>query len=631
MSIIERKNEFNERAILSIDSCLYTKLLSYYITKDNKKRIIDNMEKILSCFNKIENGIQFLSIEQKKEICEEIEKIYKTLISVSDKMSTLVKGNNKIKKIKTIRHYTNQVQILQHRCASILIKIGYKEKLETLDVYSILKIFIFEKKDYELVRMLFTKVPSLVYFEEMPQIVYKIFNKMMIHLFDDSEKYEYYKKMFEYLINLEHINVSKQQRKHLISKLEEKKIEIKNDKIDKHLIKDYIEKINKLILIIDKNQNNKLNKNVEDLNKKYDISVKFNETFLYQPINYNYQSSYVDLTDKYTISIDCKNTSIIDDAFSFEETDNSYILEVYVADLLPIIERDSYIDRCAKDRAFTINLPKNYVSMLPLNLVNNVLSLKQNQTRTVIVHRFEFSKSMDLISFDIYNGIIKVDKNYNYEMIDKIIRKGKNKEELEFFKKVFEFQEKLNSLNLFRNDYHEIKQIKRFLDSDFNSCEYTDDSVSSKLISSFMVLTNYFVSKKFESLELPFLYCTNKSTCNKDIIDKIKIEATDSTKVCEILKMINENYYSSKYSLRNEGHQGLGLDSYCHATNPIRNYASLTIQRLEQDFLFNENVDDLLIYAWEEYLTDLVKDLNDKKDKYKVYSSNYYKIYKSHK
>ena len=44
-----------------------------------------------------------------------------------------------------------------------------------------------------------------------------------------------------------------------------------------------------------------------------------------------------------------------------------------------------------------------------------------------------------------------------------------------------------------------------------------------------------------------------------------------------ILKMIKENFSSSYYSTTNEGHQGLGMEFYCKATNPIRNYASLTL------------------------------------------------------
>ena len=132
---------------------------------------------------------------------------------------------------------------------------------------------------------------------------------------------------------------------------------------------------------------------------------------------------------------------------------------------------------------------------------------------------------------------------------------------------------------------------------------------------------------KFKNLDIPFLYCNNKSTSNTDIINKIKLEALDSTKVSEILRIINENFYPSKYSVKNEGHQGLGLSSYCHVTNPIRNYSSLVIQRLEQDFLFTDRIDDRLIYAWEDYLEDLVIELNEKKDKYRSYNFRYYKFY----
>lgn len=644
--VVENKNIFNERTLKAINSSLYTKLLSYYITKDNKKRIIDNMDKILSYFDEIDKGLGFVSENQKEQITREIEKIYKVLISVSNKMQEIIKIKKPLKKHKILSNYTSQIQNLQHRCASILIKIGHKEKLENLDVYSILKIFIFENKDFEIVRMLFSKVPTLVYFEENSLIIQKVFDKYLIHLLDDNKcKCDYYRKMFEYLISLNHMKISKQEKKYFILKIEEKKKEIKKEVKNKELIKEYFDSLNFMIHIIDGENKNNLSKSIDEMNKKYGISSNFNSSCLsYQ--NPIFTSPYVDFTDKYTITIDSKGTSFIDDAISFEKTNEGYILDVYITDLKPYIQRNSYIDTYARDRGFTVNLPKNYIPMLPVSLSSDIsclkhknknsdnqsfmrdtFSLKQGNFRCAVAHRFVFSNNMDLIDFSIFNCLIKVDKNYNYEMIDRIIKKGKNKEELEFIKDLLEFQEKLNKLNLFNKDYHEIKQIKRFLYSDFTSNEYSDSSSASNLISFFMTLTNYFEAEKFKNLDIPFLYCNNKSTSNTDIINKIKLEALDSTKVSEILRIINENFYPSKYSVKNEGHQGLGLSSYCHVTNPIRNYSSLIIQRLEQDFLFTDRIDDRLIYAWEDYLEDLAIELNEKKDKYRSYNFRYYKFY----
>ena len=84
-------------------------------------------------------------------------------------------------------------------------------------------------------------------------------------------------------------------------------------------------------------------------------------------------------------------------------------------------------------------------------------------------------------------------------------------------------------------------------------------------------------------------------------------------------------YSPSLYSTVNLGHKGLNLDAYAHTTNPIRNYASLTNQRLILDLLVDQDLSKL--EEWRDNLPTIVEDLNASKDKVEEYRREYSKIY----
>lgn len=431
----------------------------------------------------------------------------------------------------------------------------------------------------------------------------------------------------EYLLKVKKINIPKEYKYEMIEQIKNKKYEIKDLDMDEELKSDSLLLISSFLSNLSIKKKSIKELDLSNLKEKYGITSEFNKQILHDADNiipYT-NKSYIDVRDKFTISIDCKNTKSIDDAFSFEKTGNGYVLEVYISDVDAYIKMNSNFDREAYNRTNSIILPKNYISMFPPRLADITFSLIQGQTRYAVCHRFEFSSNMDFINYNIYNAIINVNKNYNYDQVDKILNDNKNSVYKEYFFNVLEFDEKLNDSYIFNSEYYDIKQIKRSINSELISSKQSQiSSISSKIIRDFMVLTNYFEARLFNEMQLPFLYSVNKSTNNKQIINQIKLSAEKTENISTILKMIKENFSSSYYSTTNEGHQGLGMEFYCKATNPIRNYASLTIQRLEHDFIFNE-IDDRLIYIWEDYLEDLVKHLNDKKNNIKGYCKEYYK------
>lgn len=595
-------------------------MLNEIIGKKDIKLFFRLYDKICKQFDNIYDEIK-VSTSDKEEIAYSIENIYKNIISLNKQIQKLSKRPYMVSNDK--RKLDNVLK----KCVLVLVKLGYEEKLEILDIYNILKVIIFEEKNLDILKNLFDEIPALSTFEENILIVKKVFKKYIIHLTDDYIKAKYYKDVLEYLLKVKKINIPKEYKYEMIEQIKNKKYEIKDLDMDEELKSDSLLLISSFLSNLSIKKKSIKELDLSNLKEKYGITSEFNKQILHDADNiipYT-NKSYIDVRDKFTISIDCKNTKSIDDAFSFEKTDNGYVLEVYISDVDAYIKMNSNFDREAYNRINSIILPKNYISMFPPRLADITFSLIQGQTRYAVCHRFEFSSNMDFINYNIYNDIINVNKNYNYDQVDKILNDNKISVYKEYFFNVLEFDEKLNDSYIFNSEYYDIKQIKRSINSELISSKQSQiSSISSKIIRDFMVLTNYFEARLFNEMQLPFLYSVNKSTNNKQIINQIKLSAEKTENISTILKMIKENFSSSYYSIINEGHQGLGMEFYCKATNPIRNYASLTIQRLEHDFIFNE-IDDRLIYIWEDYLEDLVKHLNDKKNNIKGYCKEYYK------
>ena len=595
-------------------------MLNEIIGKKDIKLFFRLYDKICKQFDNIYDEIK-VSTSDKEEIAYSIENIYKNIISLNKQIQKLSK------KPYMVSNDKRKLDNVLKKCVLVLVKLGYEEKLEILDIYNILKVIIFEEKNLDILKNLFDEIPALSTFEENILIVKKVFKKYIIHLTDDYIKAKYYKDVLEYLLKVKKINIPKEYKYEMIEQIKNKKYEIKDLDMDEELKSDSLLLISSFLSNLSIKKKSIKELDLSNLKEKYGITSEFNKQILHDADNiipYT-NKSYIDVRDKFTISIDCKNTKSIDDAFSFEKMDNGYVLKVYISDVDAYIKMNSNFDREAYNRINSIILPKNYISMFPPRLADITFSLIQGQTRYAVCHRFEFSSNMDFINYNIYNAIINVNKNYNYDQVDKILNDNKNSVYKEYFFNVLEFDEKLNDSYIFNSEYYDIKQIKRSINSELISSKQSQiSSISSKIIRDFMVLTNYFEARLFNEMQLPFLYSVNKSTNNKQIINQIKLSAEKTENISTILKMIKENFSSSYYSTTNEGHQGLGMEFYCKATNPIRNYASLTIQRLEHDFIFNE-IDDRLIYIWEDYLEDLVKHLNDKKNNIKGYCKEYYK------
>ena len=373
--------------------------------------------------------------------------------------------------------------------------------------------------------------------------------------------------------------------------------------------------LNELIGDIKKKDVN--NKTLNDVAYKYDIkpnnTIDFTKEML-QNITID-KNKFLDLRNLYTITIDGPGTSLYDDACSIQKLENgTYLLSVFVTDVASFVPRASLIDNMAYEKAETIYMPQKVITMLPPGLTKT-LTLKENQDRTALGHFFILDQNMNCLDFRVQRCLINVDKNYNYNEIVNTITTSKNYDELEMINNMADVAIKLHSTEGNRETYRALKQLKK----DVNTNGIYDPSIGSLIIMEFMTLTNYYIADFFnQHPEIPFIYRINTGSYGEDVKKKIIELSGSNIDIKKLKATYNAMCPPSIYSTQNLGHQGLNLKSYCHSTNPLRNYASLECQRLIIDHIINDDTNIDLEKEWI-YIKNLCNYMNDRLDLNKTF------------
>ncbi len=290
-----------------------------------------------------------------------------------------------------------------------------------------------------------------------------------------------------------------------------------------------------------------------------------------------FDKSRKDLTRINTFSIDDASTLDIDDALSFEEHYNSFMLYVHITDVASVIKPGTAIDLEAKRRGRSIYLPEGKSPMFPDCLSENSLSLKQGEIRPAVSFKIRLSLDGDIIDFSAQTSLIKNDLKMSYDETDNAIKTNP------LLKKLYNLTLKLRKKRLLNgarsillpelqlevNQKKEIKIKKRKREAE-----------SQVLVSECMILANYCASLIFRKNSFPALY--RKQTAPVD-----KIEQKDNLSLFELFSM-KKNFEKVTIDTNAEPHNGLGLDSYTTITSPVRKYLDLVIQRQLLSFIRGE-------------------------------------------
>tara|TARA_Y100001968_G_scaffold185506_1_gene169868 strand:+ start:6106 stop:7404 length:1299 start_codon:yes stop_codon:yes gene_type:complete len=296
----------------------------------------------------------------------------------------------------------------------------------------------------------------------------------------------------------------------------------------------------------------------------------------------SFNLKYKDLSHLKTYTIDEVNTFEVDDAISLERFSNCYKLWIHIASPSSHIEYDSELDKNARKLISSIYLVANNIYMFPERMIEEKFSLTIKEKRPSLSLGVIFNNDGSIKYSEIVETLIKPTFSLSYEEADELIDYApKEEEDLSLIYKLLEkrnhWRKKLGAKEILES-YGKI-----IVKNNLPTIKIIDPTLSRILISEAMILYGNLMANFTKENSIPVPYRVQEESN----IDYKNTMSSDKNILYnfEVKKSMGKTYYSSQPL----SHNGLGLDSYLHATSPIRRYSDLLVHYQIKRFL-NEKV-----------------------------------------
>ena len=360
--------------------------------------------------------------------------------------------------------------------------------------------------------------------------------------------------------------------------------------------------------------------------KEYDLPAEFPENVIEEAKNYGDKidekdiQNRIDCRQDIIFTIDGEDAKDLDDAVRVIKLKNgNYRLDVHIADVSYYVREGSLLDKEAQIRGTSVYMLSRVIPMLPKELSNGICSLNAGQDRFTLSCSMEINNKGEVVSAEVYKGIINVTERMNYHDVQKILDKS-DEEVLKKYEKYignFELMAELAEIlkkKRLEQGYLNLDIPESKIDLDENgkviSIGKYETSFSNEIIEQFMLSANETIAEKFYWLEAPFIYRVhedpdiekvkelNKFLYNFGLKIRIvneKIYPKEVSKILEEIKgkeeekvvstLILRTLKIARYEAENKGHFGIASKYYCHFTSPIRRYPDLFIHRIISKYL----------------------------------------------
>lgn len=423
-----------------------------------------------------------------------------------------------------------------------------------------------------------------------------------------------------------------------LSQLGEEDLKLLNDTPDNH----YIGKISHVFLHNDGPYHNAL---LEAF--KTGMPEGFSEASLKQAemipdtVSAKDKSLRYDFTKWNVFSIDCEDTKDKDDAISLDILPNgNYLLGVHIADVVYYVKEGTPIDKDAFRKGTSYYFGGLVEPQLPQKLSNGICSLNEGVERLTKTILIEFDKDGNVVSRSLVPSVIKSRKSLTYDKVNRLLRG----EVINDYMSLKETLQKMNDLT------YKLRK-KRILDGAiiFNRPEirFKHDEMGNptevtlrfedkaeRMIEEFMLAANNNVAeilteenipcvyrihdvpnsdrleeflRLLEAINMPFDEEVRNIIDNKEVLQSLALHINKNSLFSP---MLNTNLIRcmshASYSTKNIGHFGIGSNTYCHFTSPIRRIADLAISRIIDECYFEKNpsIKDKNIKKWEFLASD---------------------------
>lgn len=354
--------------------------------------------------------------------------------------------------------------------------------------------------------------------------------------------------------------------------------------------------------------------------KGYELPVEFSEKIMRQVENVSNEVSEADtagrrdLRDVQMVTIDGEDAKDLDDAVSLAKEGEQYLLGVHIADVTNYVQENSALDWEARERGTSVYLVDRVIPMLPHKLSNGICSLNAGENRLALSCLMTIDKKGEVVSHEIVESVIKVDRRMSYTSVRKILE-DKDETEIKMYEELVPMFELMKELAGILRDKRkkrgsidfDFPESKIILDKQGHPVEIKpyERNVATKIIEDFMLIANETVAEHFHWMELPFVYRTHDNPDPEKIdklgtfirnfgysiksrqeeihpkeLQKLLAKIEDTPEEALISRLTLRSMKRAKYTIDCTGHFGLACQYYCHFTSPIRRYPDLQIHRI---------------------------------------------------
>lgn len=315
-----------------------------------------------------------------------------------------------------------------------------------------------------------------------------------------------------------------------------------------------------------------------------------------------------DLRDLFTVTIDGLDAKDFDDAVSLKKEGEYYRLWVHIADVSYYVKPDSFLDREAFERSFSVYLVDRVIPMLPFELSAGVCSLKPEEDRLAVTVEMLINQDGEVIERSFYESVIRSNYRLTYEEVDESIKSGsfKNKDVEKLIIELLELKDILEKKRLKRGALNfEIPEPKVILDENGNPVDVIirQKTPATSIIEEAMIVTNETVAGLFIEKELPTIFRVHEKPDESDVdfvkrflaelgyssykglkptpksFQKVILESENRDDKILVSILLLRSMKKARYASKPLGHFGLATDTYLHFTSPIRRYPDLIVHR----------------------------------------------------
>lgn len=311
-----------------------------------------------------------------------------------------------------------------------------------------------------------------------------------------------------------------------------------------------------------------------------------------------------DYSKLFTVTIDGETAKDFDDAISIKTSRSGTKIYVHIADVSAYVKPGSRIDAEAFSRGTSFYLGNRVIPMLPERLSNDLCSLREGVPRLTLTAEMNFDNSGNLVKFEAFRGIIKVNKRLTYTRADELIAKKMIGQLPSTLQKMYRFARLLNDKRIRdgRLDLNLTDEEVIYQDSHVKEIRFATRLKSHMLIEEFMLSANEAVSRTLKEKEIPSLYRVHEKTSDESLASlkkflsvlgiKLNQSLAAGPMIQEILNNVQGKPYEqvvnlvvlksmmqAYYGIEPLGHFGLGFLDYTHFTSPIRRYPDLVVHR----------------------------------------------------